>query len=201
VNNSNVQAQTLIRLCPLTQRALLCRVEAGTGHTEHAAQQGDRKDGTIEIIRALEDAGIRADLPITDWNKRTSLFGRDAFSYDAEADQYVCPNGVNLPWERHDYVHQTHHYRADAALCTGCRLKPTCTTSKDGRSLRRSFFQAYLDRVAAYHRTEAYKKAYQKRKVWVEPLFGEAQQWHGLRRFRLRGLAKVNCEGVMTATG
>ncbi len=42
---------------------------------------------------------------------------------------------------------------------------------------------------------------YQKRKVWVEPLFGESQQWHGLRRFRLRGLAKVNCEGVMTATG
>jgi hypothetical protein len=55
--------------------------------------------------------------------------------------------------------------------------------------------------VAAYHQTTAYKKAYQKRKVWVEPLFGEGQQWHGLKRFRLRGLAKVNCEGVMTATG
>jgi hypothetical protein len=48
--------------------------------------------------------------------------------------------------------------------------------------------------VAAYHRTEAYKKAYQKRKVWVEPLFGEGQQWHGLRRFRLRTLAKVNAK-------
>ena len=55
--------------------------------------------------------------------------------------------------------------------------------------------------MAAYHQTAAYKKAYQKRKVWVEPLFGEGQQWHGLRRFRLRGLAKVNCEGVMLATG
>ncbi len=55
--------------------------------------------------------------------------------------------------------------------------------------------------VAAYHQTAAYKKAYQKRKVWVEPLFGEGQQWHGVRRFRLRGLAKVKCEGVITATG
>jgi hypothetical protein len=44
-------------------------------------------------------------------------------------------------------------------------------------------------------------KVYQKRKVWVEPLFGEAQQWHGLRRFRLRGLRKVNCEGIVTALG
>ena len=33
-----------------------------------------------------------------------------------------------------------------------------------------------------------------KRAVWVEPLFGEAKQWHGLRQFRLRGLAKVTTE-------
>ena len=37
--------------------------------------------------------------------------------------------------------------------------------------------------------------------MWVEPLFGEAQQWHGLKRFRLRGLWKVNCEGVTIASG
>jgi transposase len=162
---------------------------------------GDTTYGTVEIIRALEDAGIRAYVPITDWDKRTSLFGREAFTYDAEADHYTCPNGAILHWERHDYVNQTHHYHADAATCNACPLKAKCTTSKDGRRLRRSFYQEYLDRVAAYHQTEAYKKAYQKRKVWVEPLFGEGQQWHGLRRFRLRTLAKVNCEGVMTATG
>jgi transposase len=162
---------------------------------------GDTTYGTVEIIRALEDAGIRAYVPITDWDKRTSLFGREAFSYDAEADQYTCPNGAILHWERHDYVNQTYHYRADATTCNACPLKAKCTRSNDGRTIRRSFFQEYLDRVSAYHQTQAYKKAYQKRKVWVEPLFGEAQQWHGLRRFRLRGLAKVNCEGVMTATG
>ena len=162
---------------------------------------GDTTYGTIEIIRALEDAGIRAYMPLTDWDKRTSFFGRDEFHYDAEADQYTCPNGAILAWERHDYVNQTHHYRADAATCNACPLKPKCTKSDDGRSLRRSFYQEYLDRVAAYHQTKAYKKAYQKRKVWVEPLFGEGQQWHGLRRFRLRTLVKVNCEAVMTATG
>jgi hypothetical protein len=64
-----------------------------------------------------------------------------------------------------------------------------------------AFIQEYLDRVVAYHQTNAYKKADQKRKVWVEPLFGEGQQWHGLRQLRLRGLWKVNCEGVLTATG
>lgn len=140
-------------------------------------------------------------MPISDWDKRRSLFGRQAFRYDAEADHYSCPNGALLRLDQHDYVNQTHHYHADAASCNACRLKAKCSTSKDGRRLGRSFYQQYLDRVAAYHQTEAYKKAYQKRKVWVEPLFGEGQQWQGLRRLRLRTLAKLNCEGLMTATG
>jgi len=55
--------------------------------------------------------------------------------------------------------------------------------------------------VRAYHEMAAYEKAMAKRKVWVEPLFGEAKDWHGLRRFRLRGLWKVNAEALLIATG
>jgi hypothetical protein len=58
-----------------------------------------------------------------------------------------------------------------------------------------------LDRVRAYSTTEAYKKAYRKRSVWVEPLFAEGKQWHGMRRFRLRRVFRVNCEALMRATG
>jgi hypothetical protein len=46
-----------------------------------------------------------------------------------------------------------------------------------------------------------YQKALNKRKVWVEPLFGEGKQWHGMRRFRLRRLWRVNCEALVIATG
>jgi len=38
-----------------------------------------------------------------------------------------------------------------------------------------------------------------KRSLWVEPPFGEAKEFHHLRRFRLRRLLKVNIEGVMVA--
>jgi hypothetical protein len=55
--------------------------------------------------------------------------------------------------------------------------------------------------VRGYHSTAAYRRALAKRKVWVEPLCGEAKQWHGLARFRLRGLEKVNVEGLLIATG
>ncbi|MDQ3999546.1 MAG: transposase [Actinomycetota bacterium] len=35
----------------------------------------------------------------------------------------------------------------------------------------------------------------------MEPLFGEAKDWHGLRRFRLRRLEKVNMEALLVASG
>jgi hypothetical protein len=82
------------------------------------------------------------------WDKRSSLFGRGAFTYDAVADHYTCWHGTILHWDRHDDVNQTYHYHADAITCNACPLKAKCTTSKDGRTIRRSFFQEYLDRVA-----------------------------------------------------
>ena len=96
---------------------------------------------------------------------------------------------------------RSRRYRARAKDCNHCPLKAKCTTSKQGRSLCRSVDEACLDRVRAYQPTEAYKKALRKRQVWVEPLFAEAKDWHGMRRFRLRRLWRVNCEVLMIAAG
>src|SRR3989304_9113892 len=45
------------------------------------------------------------------------------------------------------------------------------------------------------------RRAIKKRQVWVEPLFAEAKTLHGLRRFHLRGIEKVNIEDLMVAAG
>ena len=58
-----------------------------------------------------------------------------------------------------------------------------------------------MERVQGYHATPRYHKAIRKRSLWVEPLFGEGKQWHGLARFRLRGLVRVNIEAQLTASG
>ena len=55
--------------------------------------------------------------------------------------------------------------------------------------------------MRAYRQSVTYAQAMCKRTVWVEPLFAEAKAWHGLRRFRLRRLWRVNCEALLTAAG
>jgi hypothetical protein len=163
---------------------------------------GDTKYGTIENIKAIEDQGIRAYVPLPDWeHQRPPYYGPSLFTYDAQQDRYICPTGQPLHLTRIEAKAEKSEYRADAAACNACPLKAQCTPSNHGRQVHRSFHAMYLERVKGYHQTFAYQKAMNKRKVWVEPLFGEAKQWHGMRRFRLRRLWRVNCEALVTASG
>jgi hypothetical protein len=162
----------------------------------------DTTYGTIDNIRALEgEEDIRAYVPLPDWEHKTAYYGPGQFTYDAGRDVYVCPEGMFLRPYRRELKAEKVEYRAEAAICTRCPRKAECTPSAQGRQVHRSFHAAYLDRVHGYHETEGYRKAMRKRQVWVEPLFGEAKQWHGMRRFRLRGLVKVNMEGLFIAAG
>jgi hypothetical protein len=57
---------------------------------------GDTKYGTIQNIKAIEDADIRAYVPLPDWEHKTPLFGPAKFTYDAAQDRYLCPAGQPL---------------------------------------------------------------------------------------------------------
>jgi hypothetical protein len=162
---------------------------------------GDTTYGTVENIVALEDAGIRAYVPLPNMNHRRPFYSQDNFAYDAAHDAYHCPAGHALSRERIKHSEGVIVYRADAATCNACPLKTECTESSRGRIVHRSLYADYLEKVRGYHATEAYKKAMRKRQVWVEPLFAEAKLWHGLRRFRRRGLENVNIEGLLIAAG
>jgi Transposase DDE domain len=162
---------------------------------------GDAAYGTRENITAIEEAGIRAYAALPDQGKRTSLFTIEDFVYDAEKDVYTCPAGETLHRRGHDHRGGYVRYSACASSCNRCPLKSGCTKGPKGRWLSRGLQEQHLERVRAYRRTEAYRKALRKRAVWPEPLFAEAKEWHGSRRFRLRGLEKVNAEALMIASG
>jgi Transposase DDE domain len=162
---------------------------------------GDATYGTRENIAAIEKASIRAYTALAEQGKRTSLFTIEEFVYDAEKDSYTCPAGETLRRQGYDRRDGYVRYAVRTSACEGCPLKSKCTNTPKGRWISRGLEEEYLERVRAYRETEAYRKALRKRAVWVEPLFGEAKQWHGFWRFRLRRLEKVNAEALMIASG
>ncbi len=162
---------------------------------------GDTTYATVENLQALENEGIAAFMPLPDWEKSSPYFRASDFTYDAQQDRYLCPRGEPLPLRWTDEKGKRKQYRADPAACRSCPLREECTANRRGRIIYRPFHAELLERVRMTHQTPAFAKAMRKRSVWVEPLFGEAKQWHGLTRFRLRGLRKVNSEGLLIAAG
>jgi transposase len=166
---------------------------------------GDTRYGTIDNIVALERNGIRAFFPLQSEAARQAsrehYFPADAFHYDPQLDFYICPQGQQLTYYRTDAKQQRHFYKAPAKVCRACPLRSHCSRSQRGRQVSHSVFKDILDRVQAYATNPAYRKAMRKRAVWIEPRFADLKLWHHGRRFRLRGLLKVNIEALLKATG
>src|SRR5215207_2393940 len=117
---------------------------------------GDTSYGTTENIVAIEDAGIRAYVPLPDLgSRRPGFFAQADFTYEVEWDTYRCPQHQPLKRETAKYGEQVVVYRAHAATCNACPVKAGCTTSDHGRIVHRSFYAEYLDRVQGYHATAA----------------------------------------------
>ena len=161
---------------------------------------GDSAYGTRANVAAPERAGIRAYANLKEReNPDKRFFSPSAFAHDEERELFRCPGGQELlPWKTGD-ARQGRRYKAKSTVCAACSLRPDCTPDERGRTLFRHFDEGYVDRVRAYRETEPYHRALRKRKVWVEPLFAEAKDRHGMRRFGLRRLEKVNQEALMAA--
>jgi transposase len=168
-------------------------------HIHHVV--ADSKYATGKNLRALAERGIRAFMPVVEYDRSSPFFRQRDFSFDAATDTYRCPQGQTLVFRGNNYVSGVRTYQASTAVCAACPIRSRCTNSRHGRRLNRPFDEAYREQARALQPTAAYQQALRKRQVWVEPLFAEAKDWHGLRRFRLRGLWRVNCEGLLVAAG
>ena len=69
---------------------------------------GDTTYGTVENIVALEDAGIRAYVPLPDMNHRRPFYGQDEFVYDAVQRRVPVP-GRSHPGPRAGQAHRGSH--------------------------------------------------------------------------------------------
>ncbi len=162
---------------------------------------GDSRYGTIEHVAAIGREQIRASVPLSEAGHPTGQIRDTEFVYTPATDTCRCPGGETLRFLSECRRTYRRIYQAPAAACAACALRARCTTSPRGRRVGRSIEEAFLERVRGYHATDPYAKAIRKRKVWVEPLFAEAKGWHGLHRFRLRGLENVNIQAHVIAAG
>jgi len=122
-----------------------------------------------------------------------TLFDRSAFTYDKEHDLYRCPAGRLLLRKQ---LHRDSMSVIYAATdCSGCVLKPRCTTA-ERRFVTRHLHDDALNRMNA--RVAADPSLMRQRRCAAEHPFGTIKRMTAGGRFLTRGLDKVRAEAALS---
>jgi len=141
---------------------------------------------------SLETRGIRLVSPPQKPRTYTKdrYYTVEDFAYDEENDQFTCPGGKVLKYVGTEKQRRRKNYRARRSDCRECPLRSQCTQSVR-RHLKVTKYHASLIRLRADSKTDSFKELYRSRAPVIEGIFGEAKEWHGLRRSWRRGLSKM----------
>lgn len=186
---------------PLPDHSSLGRIRERYGVAIFRPYQvtGDSKYATVENIVAIEDEHIHAYVPLSAAGHRPGRVAEQDVRSDAAADLYVCPGEQMLRFLSQRAMRRaggsTRRRPVRRARCEGAAPRRPVA----GASVAASMRATWTASGATTRRSPT--KAMRKRKVWVEPFFTEAKEWHGLRRFRLRGLEKVTAAALVSAAG
>jgi transposase len=171
-------------------------------HTSPEVVCADSAYSVGKNCQSFEERGIRFVSPPRAVCTAYSLeyFTIEKFIYIEKEDLFICPAGKQLKQAgRFSTKKNRFKYRASAKDCGSCPLKQQCTQSPH-RSLNVTSYHSSLVRLRADHKTESFKQLYKSRAPVIEGIFGEAKEWHGLRRSWRRGLSKMRIQSLLIAS-
>jgi hypothetical protein len=170
---------------------------------------GDTAYGTAPMLEwMVQEKGIEPHVPVWDkTDKNPDVFAQSDFVWNAEEDNYSCPNGKLLKSRRRNFSQprgptvtkaNTIIYSASQHDCKCCEYKPQCCPNTSHKKIVRSIYEESRDVARAIYKTSAYRQSRRDRKK-VEVLFAHLKRIMKLDRLRLRGLTGAHDEFVMAA--
>jgi len=151
-------------------------------------------------LKQCEELGITTFVPIPESKEaaRLGIFGQDQFYYDKEQDVYLCPQGEQLQY-RYTTTDRERNKRIKVyatRACSDCPLRGQCTTSKQGRRIKRWVDQEVIDRLQQRNRGQP--ELLKQRKLLAEHPFGTIKWAMDQGYFLLKGINKVATETGLT---
>jgi transposase len=146
-----------------------------------------------ENISKLKDSSIDGYIATGKGEKDPEVEGKIGiknFSYDEDKDVFVCPAGQILEFKS---TRKKRIYKA-SGVCRGCVYRKRCAAcKKDNATVYIDDGTITLAAMAEKMRKNSSRQIYRKRKIIVEPVFGQIKT-AGFLRFSLRGYEKAGGE-------
>ncbi len=162
----------------------------------------DHLYGSQDCLGYLQGREIETVIPPRQGGNRHGGLSKRAFRYDARQDVYHCPGGQVLSRCRRQRKDGKVFYRATPGVCQGCPLRADCVRSQSPEGVRQvtRYDNGSVECAEAACLSPHGRRLLRRRQTCMEGLFGQAKNWHGLRRARWRGRAKMQVQLLLTAT-
>lgn len=170
---------------------------------------GDTNYGSAAMLGWLVDEKqIEPHVPVWDKSERQDgTFSRSDFEWNAQANEYRCPEGKALrcDWRpmKKPRTHITKEdsiiYKSLARDCAVCQKKSDCCPNVSSRKIARSIHEEARDVARRLATTNEYAQSRKDRKK-VEMLFAHLKRILKLDKLRLRGFSGAQDEFLMAAT-
>lgn len=170
------------------------------------ADAGYGSEENYELLERLDIDGY-VKYPSFDKDQKgiDQPFKSENFHYNQELDCYYCPIGQPMKRIKESkrqtttgFEQEIAHYQAQN--CLGCPLKGSCHSAKGNRTIEvNQRLKDYKLKMSQKLTSEQGVQFRKKRSVDVEPVFGNIKNNHGFKRFKLRGLEKVEIETGLLA--
>jgi len=151
------------------------------------------------VIRAPPEGGIESAVPTrTDAPRRKpgacSQVFETHFTYDATRDTYQYPAGAQLVASERCQGKTPAIPATRTPDCAACEQRLQCTTSKQGRALKRYPSEGAKETLRQAMADPVKQQCYRQRQAMVEPAFSALRLKQKLNRFRRCGLRGTRCE-------
>ena len=180
-----------------TTRIMIDRTEKTFG-LKPKRLTADTAYGTGKVLAWLLGKNITPYIPVWERYERTDgMFPRAAFTYDAECNVYICPNGHPLRTSGTVHDGRVRNYLSQPGDCRACELKARCTRAPF-RKIARDINEEARDYARSLTGTPEFERSSNERKK-VEMRFAHLKVQHRFERMRLRGLCGARDEFHLAA--
>jgi hypothetical protein len=171
----------------------------GTRPSKLSADNGYMSGDNLKALEAANlDAYVATDkgekknkIPLDESNRKLT---KADFIYNERDDCFTCPGTQTLVL-RSETKDGKKMYQGTSDVCSDCEYKSRCCKSAKGnaRTINTDDKEPLRQQMNAKMEEETSKKIYGKRKVIVEPVFGQIKNT-GFRGFSVRGYEKTSGE-------
>jgi transposase len=179
-------------------KRLLAKHRRGVGRDPRqlAADAGYSSEAAF---RACFSRGVEPVINLQSFTNSHGGYDRDQFTYVAERDLFICPQGKELHRIADNFKLRTAVYSPPPGSCQSCVLKAQCAPGHSDRHVTRRWETEMWEAVKEIIHSRRGRKLLGRRQTLSERVFADAKDKHGLDRAQFRGRGKMQIQALLTA--